>query len=97
MHLVMILLQITAMFVSRVSVSKLKMYFLSPSFPCPVHWGSASGPKGCSLRRVLVKRDVTPVTVVHRGPEGKHTKNSEAVSNTKEDMEVSVLSYLFLR
>lgn len=42
-----------------------------------------------------MKRDVTPVTVVHRGSQGKHTKNSEAVSNTKEDMEVSVLSYLF--
>lgn len=44
-----------------------------------------------------MERDVTPVTLVHRGAQGKHTKNSEAVCNIKEDMEVSVLSYLFLR
>jgi len=48
----------------------------------------------CPLRRVLIKRGVTPVSVVHREPQGEHTKNSEPLSNTKEDMEVSELPYL---
>lgn len=38
----------------------------------------------CSLRRVLIKRDLTPVAMVHRGPQGKHAKNLEPVLTLKK-------------